>query len=158
MSESNTIELTAQIVAGFVARNPVSVTELPSLINSVRSTLDNLGKEAEPAKQDLKPAVPVRRSVTPEYIVCLEDGKKLKMLKRYLRTTYDMSPDQYRAKWGLAHDYPMVAPNYAAARSEMAKNRGLGRKPADRKAAQAPVPLVEEPAPKPRGRRKAAMA
>ncbi|HYG91391.1 MAG TPA: MucR family transcriptional regulator [Azospirillum sp.] len=157
MSEANTIELTAKIVAGFVARNPVPVTELPNLINSVRSTIENLGKEAEPVKQDLKPAVPLRRSVTPEHIVCLEDGKKLKMLKRYLRTTYDLSPDQYRAKWGLPNDYPMVAPNYAAARSEMAKNLGLGRKPTDRKAALAPAPVVEEPAPKPRGRRKAAM-
>jgi len=139
MTDSIATALIAEIVAGFVSHNPVPVTELPNLINSVRSALDSLGKALEPVKQELKPAVPVRKSVNPEYIVCLEDGKKLKMLKRHLASTYNMTADQYRAKWGLPHNYPMVAPNYAAARSEMAKNLGLGRKPADRKAAPAPV-------------------
>lgn len=158
MTESCTSTLTAAIVAGYVKKNAISVAELPNLINSVRSALDQLGKAPEPAQQDLKPAVPIRKSVTPDYIVCLEDGKRLKKLKRYLRTTYDMSPDQYRAKWGLPNTYPMVAPNYAASRSEMALKLGLGRKGGRGRAAPHAVPEVQEAPAKPKGRRKAAAA
>lgn len=128
MSETGTTELTVEIVTGYLKKNAVAVADLPNLITTVRATLDGLGKAPEPVRQELAPAVPIRRSVTPEYIVCLEDGKKLKMLKRHLKTVYDMTPDQYRARWGLPQEYPMVAPNYAKARSEMAKNLGLGRK------------------------------
>ena len=127
--------MTSEVVAAFVRNNTVATNDLSSVIGTVHKTLANLdggggGSEAEPQK----PAVPVRRSVTPDYIVCLEDGKKLKMLKRHLRTTYDMTPDQYRSKWHLAPDYPMVAPSYAKRRSEFAKKIGLGHKA--RKAAQ----------------------
>ena len=120
--------MTSDVVAAYVRSNTVATSDLPAVIGSVHKTLANLngqrGGDAEPQK----PAVPVRRSVTPDYIVCLEDGKKLKMLKRHLRTTYDLTPDQYRAKWHLAPDYPMVAPSYAKRRSEFAKKIGLGRK------------------------------
>jgi predicted transcriptional regulator len=121
--------VTARIVAAYVGNNAVSVHELPSLIHSVQAAFRNLGEEkAAPAKPELVPAVSIKKSVTPEYIICLEDGKKLKMLKRHLKTVYDLSPDEYRAKWGLPPEYPMVAPNYAKARSEMATKLGLGRK------------------------------
>ena len=126
----NLTNLTAEIVAAFVSNNTVAVSDLPNAINAVRSALTGLGQpsaSAQPAEKPT-PAVPIRKSVTPDYIVCLEDGKKLKMLKRYLRSTYNMSPDEYRARWGLPPEYPMVAPNYASARSEMAKSIGLGRK------------------------------
>ena len=123
------IELAAEIVAAYVSNNTVPPAELPALINEVqRSLLQAAAGSAEPAKEELKPAVPIRRSVTPEYIVCLEDGKKFKSLKRHLKTHYDLTPDEYRQKWGLPSDYPMVAPSYAAARSAMAKQMGLGRK------------------------------
>jgi len=154
MSEINITELTAQVVTGFLKKNPVAVSDLAILINTVRSALDTLGKAPEPVQQELKPAVPIRRSITPDYIVCLEDGKKLKMLKRHLRTTYNLSPEDYRAKWGLPRDYPMVAPNYAAKRSAFAKTIGLGK---SRDPAEAPAPVLQDAAPKPvRGRRKAA--
>ncbi|AWK85584.1 MucR family transcriptional regulator [Azospirillum thermophilum] len=121
--------LTAKVVAAFVGNNTISVDELPTLINNVQSAFRNLGEEkAAPIKVELVPAVPIKKSVTPDYIICLEDGKKLKMLKRHLKTVYDLSPDEYRAKWGLPAEYPMVAPNYAKARSEMATKLGLGRK------------------------------
>ena len=122
-----TIEaLVADIVSAYVTKNNVSVADLPALIRSVHATLSSLGQpEAEP-EPELKPAVSIKKSVTPEYIVCLEDGKRLKMLKRHLRTSYDLSPDEYRAKWGLPSDYPMVAPNYAKARSDLAIKAGLG--------------------------------
>ncbi len=122
-------ELTAKVVAAYVGNNTVSVSDLPSLINNVQTAFRGLGEEkATPAKAALDPAVPIKKSVTPDYIVCLEDGKKLKMLKRHLKTVYDMTPDEYRVKWNLPAEYPMVAPNYAKARSEMATKLGLGRK------------------------------
>jgi predicted transcriptional regulator len=122
------LKLASDIVAAYVSNNPIPVTEVPGMIKSVHATLGSLstGMPSEPASSQ-KPAVPVKKSVTPEYIVCLEDGKKLKMLKRYLRSRYNLNPDEYRAKWGLSADYPMVAPNYAAQRSEFAKKIGLGR-------------------------------
>ena len=122
------LKLTSDIVAAYVSNNPVPVSELPGMIKSVHGTLGNLSTGAQSdSLTTQKPAVPVKKSVTAEYIVCLEDGKKLKMLKRYLRSNYDLTPEGYRAKWGLPADYPMVAPNYAAQRSEFAKKIGLGR-------------------------------
>ncbi len=121
--------LTARVVAAYVGNNSVPVHDLPTLINSVQAAFRNLGEDKPTqAKAELVPAVAIKKSVTPEFIVCLEDGKKLKMLKRHLKTVYDMTPDEYRAKWGLPAEYPMVAPNYAKARSEMATKLGLGRK------------------------------
>ena len=128
-NEGSYIQLTANIVSAYVSNNTVSSAEIPTLISQVYSALmrvTNGGHVATPA-EPLKPAVPVKRSITAEYIICLEDGKKFKSLKRHLRTQYDMTPDQYRAKWNLAPDYPMVAPNYAAARSQLAKQMGLGQ-------------------------------
>ncbi|HYC03253.1 MAG TPA: MucR family transcriptional regulator [Azospirillaceae bacterium] len=122
------LRMTAEIVSAYVGKNPLPTQQIPDVINTVYSSLTGLtGTPAQAAAEPLRPAVPVRKSVTPEYIVCLEDGKKLKMLKRHLRSTYNMTPDEYRAKWGLPADYPMVAPNYAAQRSEFAKKIGLGR-------------------------------
>ncbi len=121
------LEHTTKIVAAHVSHNAVPTTDLPGLIATVHETLAKLGTEEAAAKP--KPAVPLKQSVKPEYIVCLDDGKKLKMLKRHLRTAYNMTPDDYRKRWGLPSDYPMVAPNYAKQRSELAKNIGLGRKP-----------------------------
>jgi predicted transcriptional regulator len=121
--------LTAKVVAAYVGNNSVPVHDLPTLINSVQVAFRNLGEDKPTqTKAELVPAVAIKKSVTPEYIVCLEDGKKLKMLKRHLKTVYDLTPDEYRAKWGLPAEYPMVAPNYAKARSEMATKLGLGRK------------------------------
>lgn len=122
------LKFASEIVAAYVSNNPIPVSEIPAMIKSVHATLGGLaGATATEAPATLKPAVAVKKSVTPEYIVCLEDGKKLKMLKRYLRSRYDLTPEEYRAKWGLPADYPMVAPNYAAQRSEFAKKIGLGR-------------------------------
>jgi predicted transcriptional regulator len=122
------LKLASDIVAAYVSNNSVSMVDLPTMIKSVHATLGGLASQTQ---NDLatsqKPAVAVRRSVMPEYIVCLEDGKKLKMLKRYLRSRYGLSPEEYRSKWGLPADYPMVAPHYAAQRSEFAKKIGLGR-------------------------------
>jgi predicted transcriptional regulator len=125
------LRLASEIVAAYVSNNPIPAADVPAMIKTVHSTLGGLAAAApgEPSTAQ-KPVVPVKRSVTPEYIVCLEDGKKLKMLKRYLRSNYNMTPEEYRAKWGLPADYPMVAPNYAAQRSEFAKKIGLGRSPA----------------------------
>ena len=123
------ITLTSDIVAAHVSNNDVDVADLPSLITNVYTALANLGEKVEVEEPKPQPAVAIRNSVKPDYIVCLEDGKKLKMLKRYLRTNYDMTPEEYRARWGLAADYPMVAPNYAEKRRELAKKIGLGRKP-----------------------------
>lgn len=117
--------LTADIVASHVANNSVAVQDLPQLIQQVYAALAGLGGTAV-ARERPVPAVPVRRSVTPEYIVCLEDGKKLKMLKRHIKTRYNLTPEQYRERWGLPADYPMVAPNYAKQRSALAKKIGLG--------------------------------
>lgn len=122
------LRLATEIVSAFVSKNSISAADLPGMIKTVHSTLTDL-EQGGPAAgaQELNPAVPVKKSVTPEYIVCLEDGKKLKMLKRYLRSQYGLSPEEYRARWGLPADYPMVAPNYAAQRSKLAKQIGLGR-------------------------------
>ncbi len=122
------LRMAVDIVAAYVANNTVPASQVPEVINTVFNSLNSLDGGSEAAPEPAKPAVSVRRSVTPDYIVCLEDGKKLKMLKRHLRAAYDMSPEEYRAKWGLAADYPMVAPNYAAQRSAFAKKIGLGRK------------------------------
>ena len=126
--ESGYIQLTANIVSAYVSNNTVASAEIPNLIGQVYSALMRIssGQTAPPA-EPLKPAVAVKRSVTPEYIVCLEDGKKFKSLKRHLRTQYGITPEQYREKWGLPPDYPMVAPNYAAVRSQLAKQMGLGQ-------------------------------
>jgi len=126
--ESSYIQLTANIVSAYVSNNTVTSAEIPNLISQVYSALTRVssGQVATPA-EPLKPAVPVKRSITAEYIVCLEDGKKFKSLKRHLRTQYDITPEQYREKWALPPDYPMVAPNYAAARSQLAKQMGLGQ-------------------------------
>ena len=124
----NYIELTADIVSAYVSNNSVQANDIPSLINQVHSALLRVSSgQNEAPMEPLKPAVPVKKSITPEYIVCLEDGKKFKSLKRHLRTQYNMTPEQYRDKWDLAADYPMVAPNYAAARSQLAKQMGLGQ-------------------------------
>jgi predicted transcriptional regulator len=121
------IGLTAQIVAAYVSKNPVASTDLAVLISDVHQALARASGNGEAVERDeLKPAVPIKKSVTPDHIICLEDGKKFKSLKRHLRTHYKMSPEEYRAKWQLPHDYPMVAPNYAAARSQLAKKMGLG--------------------------------
>lgn len=128
MSDANdrsvSLNLVAEIVSAFVSNNSVPTNQLSDLITSVHQSLMNLG---EKPPETLKPAVPVKQSVTPDYIVCLEDGKRLKMLKRHLRTSYNLSPEEYRKKWGLLDDYPMVAPKYAAQRSELAKKIGLGK-------------------------------
>jgi predicted transcriptional regulator len=132
ISAHGLLGITAEIVSAHVSNNSVSVNDLPDLITEVHRTLSALGSPATPAAaiEAKGPAVSVKKSVTPDYIVCLEDGKKLKMLKRHLRTAYGMTPAQYREKWGLAKDYPMVASNYASRRSELAKRFGLGRKAA----------------------------
>jgi len=138
LSESALLRMTAEIVSAYVSKNVLPAQQIPEVINTVFSSLTGLNSTPREAQAEpLKPAVPVRKSVTPEYIICLEDGKKLKMLKRHLRSTYNISPDEYRARWGLPADYPMVAPNYAAQRSEFAKRIGLGRssgRPVRRKA------------------------
>ena len=122
------IELTAEIVSAYVSNNSVQAQDLPGLINQVHSALARVSTgQVEMPSEPLKPAVSVKKSITPDHIVCLEDGKKFKSLKRHLRTQYNMTPEQYREKWGLASDYPMVAPNYAMARSQLAKQMGLGQ-------------------------------
>ena len=121
--------LTADVVAAYVAHNVISGDKLPDFIGSVYAALGKASLQAvEPPKVELAPAVPVKKSVTQDYIICLEDGKKFKSLKRHLKTHYGLSPEEYREKWGLARDYPMVAPAYAAARSSLAKSMGLGRR------------------------------
>ncbi len=125
---SSFIELAADIVSAYVSNNSVSASDLPSLIGDVHGALLRVSTGVQEAPVEaLKPAVSVKKSVTPDHIVCLEDGKKFKSLKRHLRTQYNMSPEEYREKWGLPSDYPMVAPNYAAARSNLAKQMGLGQ-------------------------------
>jgi predicted transcriptional regulator len=126
--KSELIEMTADIVSAYVGANSVTAGDLPSLIQSVHGALSGISTGAPLEESAPKePAVPVKRSITPDYLICLEDGRKFKSLKRHLRTKYNMSPEDYRAKWGLAKDYPMVAPNYAKARSELAKQMGLGQ-------------------------------
>jgi predicted transcriptional regulator len=121
------IELTANIVSAYVGNNPVQSGDIPGLIDQVHAALIRVRAGGEPAVGAPTPAVPVKKSITAEYLVCLEDGKKFKSLKRHLRTRYDMTPEQYREKWSLPPDYPMVAPNYAAARSQLARQMGLGQ-------------------------------
>ncbi|HEX4180714.1 MAG TPA: MucR family transcriptional regulator [Caulobacteraceae bacterium] len=126
--KSEIIEMTADIVSAYVGNNSVSANDLPSLIQSVHRALSGVTNGVEAIEVAPKePAVPVKRSITPDYLVCLEDGRKFKSLKRHLRTKYNLSPEDYRAKWSLAKDYPMVAPNYAKARSDLAKQMGLGQ-------------------------------
>ena len=129
MSHVDLLRMTTKIVASYVSNNDVSGSQIPEVIRSTYITLSaqKIGG-GEAVQEQKKPAVSIRRSVTPEFIICLEDGKKLKMLKRHLRTTYGLTPEEYRAKWGLPTDYPMVAPKYAAQRSVFAKKIGLGRK------------------------------
>jgi|SRR4051794_24421879 len=161
MSESasapNYIELAADIVSAYVSNNSLPTSELPALLSSIHTALTSATKaQVEEIKPALAPAVSVKKSVTPDYLICLDDGKKFKSLKRHLRTTYGMTPEQYRAKWDLPRDYPMVAPNYAKARSELAKTMGLGQQ---RKSAAKAGPAASRTtasAPKKRGRKKAA--
>jgi predicted transcriptional regulator len=126
IEHNDLLALTADIVSSHVANNSVAVNDLPQLIQNVYATLSGLGTPQKAPEVKLEPAVPIRSSIKPDYIVCLEDGKKLKMLKRHLMTAYGMTPDEYRTKWGLPADYPMVAPNYAEARRQLAKSIGLG--------------------------------
>ncbi len=133
-SGAELLRMTTDVVAAYVGNNTLPAGQVPDVIKSIHGALSSLqGAGADGVPAGLRPAVPVKKSITPEYIVCLEDGKKLKMLKRHLRTAYKLTPDEYRAKWGLPADYPMVAPNYAAQRSAFAKKIGLGRKPGKRK-------------------------
>lgn len=126
--KSEIIEMTADIVSAYVGNNSVTAADLPTLIQSVHRALAGVASGAEVAEVSPKePAVPVKKSITPEFLICLEDGRKFKSLKRHLRTKYNMSPEEYRSKWNLAKDYPMVAPNYAKARSDLAKQMGLGQ-------------------------------
>ncbi len=135
LGASNYIELAADIVSAYVSNNSVPSSDLPGLIGDVHLALVRVaGGTVETPVEAPKPAVPVKKSVTPDYIICLEDGKKFKSLKRHLRTQYAMTPEQYREKWGLPTDYPMVAPNYAKARSELAKEMGLGQQRRKRRA------------------------
>jgi predicted transcriptional regulator len=127
-AEDELLRMTTEVVAAYVSNNTLATGQLGDVIHAVYNSLRALdGQVVEAPAEVLKPAVPVRKSITPEYLVCLEDGKKLKMLKRHLRSTYNMTPDEYRAKWGLGPDYPMVAPKYAQQRSDFAKKIGLGR-------------------------------
>ncbi len=126
--KSEVIEMTADIVSAYVGNNSVSAADLPALIQSVHRALNGVSNNVETVEAAPKePAVSVRRSITPDFLICLEDGRKFKSLKRHLRTKYNISPEEYRAKWGLPKDYPMVAPNYAKARSDLAKQMGLGQ-------------------------------
>jgi len=125
-SSNELLSLTTDIVSAHVGNNVVSLTDLPQLIEQVYKALANMGTEPDPVVERPQPAVPIKKSVTADYIICLEDGKKLKMLKRHLKTAYNMTPDEYRDRWQLPADYPMVAPNYAKQRSSLAKEIGLG--------------------------------
>ena len=127
-SEIDALEMTTGIVSSFVSNNTLPAAELPALIRSVHTAITTLSGENKAATETLSPAVPVAKSVTPDFLICLEDGRKLKMLKRYLRSRYDMTPEEYRERWDLPADYPMVAPNYAKLRSKHAKDIGLGKK------------------------------
>ena len=132
MLDADRLEQVTEIVSAYVSHNALSPSDLPKLIAETHKALQSLsGAEAQPVVEDLKPSVPIRKSVTPDFIVCLDDGKKFKSMKRHL-AGLGMTPDQYRTKWGLASDYPMVAPNYAATRSALARANGLGRKPAEK--------------------------
>jgi len=143
------ITLTADIVAAHVSNNSVAVGDVATLISNVHNALNGLSTPVETPVEKQEPAVSIRSSVKPDYIVCLEDGHKLKMLKRYLMTNYQMTPDEYRAKWGLPADYPMVAPNYAQQRKELAVKIGLGRKPGQGGKTDAPKASSKKGSPKP---------
>lgn len=134
VSRDEILRMAVDVVAAYLSNNQLPAGQIPEVISTVFRSLSSLdGTSAEVVQEPMKPAVPIRRSVTPDYLVCLEDGKKLKMLKRHLRTTYNMTPEEYRAKWNLPPDYPMVAPNYAKQRSDFAKQIGLGRKPGEKR-------------------------
>jgi predicted transcriptional regulator len=152
-TDTSALELTASIVSAYVSKNSVPVTGLPDLVASVHASLQKLATAAEPEPVQATPAVPIKKSVTPDYIISLEDGRKFKSLKRHLSAHYGMTPDEYRAKWNLPSDYPMVAPNYAATRSALAKTMGLGRKPGAKTASKAKQAAAATAAPK-RGRPK----
>jgi len=140
-SELDLTSLTADIVSAYVANNALSGDKIPDLISSIYGALSKVSVQGvEPPKVELKPAVAIKKSITPDYLICLEDGHKFKSLKRHLKTHYDMSPEEYREKWGLPHDYPMVAPAYAAIRSGLAKSAGLGRPRKAEAVAQPEVP------------------
>lgn len=128
LSRDDLLQMTTKVVSAYVGNNATAESQIAEVIQTVYGTLQNLGNGQPDVKTSRKPAIPIKRSITPDHIICLEDGKKLKMLKRYLRTTHGMSPDEYRAKWGLPADYPMVAPNYAKQRSAFAKEIGLGKR------------------------------
>jgi predicted transcriptional regulator len=132
-SKSEVLSMTAEIVAAYVSNNDIGAEQLDPLIRNVHTTLFALAGGGAPheTREEPRPAVAVKRSITPDYLVCLEDGKKFKSLKRHLRSHYNLSPEEYREKWGLPHDYPMVAPNYAEARSRLAKKMGLGKRRED---------------------------
>ena len=156
VASPNFIELAADIVSAYVSNNSVQAAELPALLAAVHGALAQTGHgQQEQTQAELVPAVPVRKSVTPDTIICLEDGKKFKSLKRHLRTTYNLTPEQYRAKWNLPNDYPMVAPNYAKARSELAKTMGLGQQ---RRKGATQIEAVAEPAAPAKPRRAAPKA
>ncbi|MGM0559465.1 MAG: MucR family transcriptional regulator [Pseudomonadota bacterium] len=125
---SELLSLTSNIVAAHVSNNAVAPADVPGLIREVYSTLANVGQDTVKEPEKPTPAVAIKKSITPDYLICLEDGKKLKMLKRHLKTAYNMTPEEYREKWGLPADYPMVAPNYARQRSKLAKDIGLGKR------------------------------
>lgn len=127
LNTGDLLDITSEIISAYVSNNNVEDNKLTELIESVYITLANIANQSI-GESSLEPAVPIKKSVTPEYIICLEDGKKFKMLKRHLKTTYDMTPEEYRERWGLGADYPMVAPNYANKRSDLAKEIGLGKK------------------------------
>lgn len=132
-SKDDVLRMTVDVVSAYLSNNQVATPQISDLINNVFSTLVSLEEtQPETSTEQPKPAASIKKSVTPDYIICLEDGKKLKMLKRHLRTTYNMTPEEYRAKWNLPPDYPMVAPNYARQRSDFAKKIGLGRKGGER--------------------------
>ncbi len=127
-SQTELLELTSEIVSAHASNNTIAANDLPQVIKDIFATLLALGSEEAPVERP-QPAVPVKKSILPDFLICLEDGKKLKMLKRHLMTSYKMTPEEYRKRWGLSADYPMVAPNYAKKRSTLAKKIGLGRKP-----------------------------
>ena len=127
-TDNNLLALTADIVAAYVSRNMTQTNDLPALIISVNQSLKTVEEPQTGTADELTPAVPIKKSITPDFMICLEDGKRLKMLKRHLRTSYQMTPDEYRTKWGLPSDYPMVAPNYSKVRSDTAHKIGLGKR------------------------------
>ena len=133
LSRDELLRMTAKVASAYVGNNPTADSQITEIIQTVYSSLENLGSRQPDRKTTAKPAVPIKRSITSDHIICLEDGKKLKMLKRHLMTHYGMTPEDYRQRWGLPGDYPMVAPNYAEKRRELAKKIGLGRKPGQKR-------------------------